>query len=844
VAYELSKAAKDRARKAFRLALEAAVPAYEIGQMRLFHDDDEAHMRREVERKLFKPKLPNAGEQERKWVQRLREMSYASFWDTRETFAAWSNGEEKRNIKWLCARAAAAAKQWALLLPREQYDQRHRPNPGRYYFLHPLTPKNDSIGFKWLCELESAAKITKEWDVKWFARLLLDGQPEGCSDFYLEAICGLERWNGDVLRIVRLRNIRGEQKNLLVLPADEFKSPEVFREWGLRQGSFSSGMNQTHLQMMHEDVGCQIAWRIMKEIDACGWYQLPYQCRDEKAHAYDAGVCKRCGMAQGVLNGLWLYDDCAYHNGACLKADEDNIYWVNEAGQEQGYFLSEKGRESEFALGRPAMHPGVALADLFTLKEVEAWENKPAPRPLAEQKADGKTTNPVALKYDEMELLRTFFREVCQKFNETQGTLASHMAVGAMFGYAAAPEIFQARGELPGLWIHGQMESGKTKFTEWLTYLCGFSRQAGVSSIKSTTVGILQEAQNYSNLPLWVDEFRQSEVGLDKLSLIRDSYNRQPQLKWSPDGVQRKIRTAFMVSGESTSTDAATRSRFPHVQISELGRLKNHFDWFTAHKKQFFVFWRHVMVHRAQFVKLVMAYLKAWLTDPNLARVSEREKFVHGVSYAAWNAMVDLLNSHTAEEMGDFYHFMAEHVRQAAIDVKAETNINVFWTDVLNAFKAGAIKLSVFRLDKEVGEYPEGCAFPNYTLYCDPDALVSSVAEYLRGLGEKVSLRRTDLRDQLSKAVYWIPGQHSVRFGPKGSMSVTKAWAISLNDHPLGRQNVSLEDLSAALDTRAPGISETGLIFRDGDPRKGPLYQIIYAIEQKAHEEQQGGPTP
>ena len=107
------------------------------------------------------------------------------------------------------------------------------------------------------------------------------------------------------------------------------------------------------------------------------------------------------------------------------------------------------------------------------------------------------------------------------------------------------------------------------------------------------------------------------------------------------------------------------------------------------------------------------------------------------------------------------------------------------------------------------------------------------MAQYLRKQGEKVSLRRSDLQAQMSKNDYWIPGNHRKRFGDE--MSQVVAWGISMELHPLGRQAIALEDFQAALDDRQKTLADLPGedLFKDGDPRKGPLFAIVHAVLEK-----------
>ncbi len=399
-----------------------------------------------------------------------------------------------------------------------------------------------------------------------------------------------------------------------------------------------------------------------------------------------------------------------------------------------------------------------------------------------------------------------------------------------MFAYAAGPELFAAYGFFPGLFVHGQMGSGKTKVGEWNMACWGFSLISGIGIIKATPVGLLQELQNYSCLPVWGDEFKQLEVGPEKLAIISDAYNRQPPAKWSVTGVQRKIKTMFMISGESTSSVAAVRSRYTHIQVSEQRRLVNQLQWFTEQKSNLFLFGRVLMERRPKFVKHVRFFLEQWLKNPGTKKLNEREKMGHGIHWASWMAMMALLESHSPDEIAAFKSFMLDHAARAASDVTSETNINIFWMDLITAWKAGEINVDCFLVDSKYQEFDPGGQragignvaqrWTSYRLYMDPEPTMAQLKIYMSKQRGSVTLKRNDLRDQLSKNPYWMEGTITKRFR-RGGTGGTTAWGILADKHPLGfQEGVTDEQFQAYLKDR-----------ESADPRQGPLYTLIQEVD-------------
>src|SRR5262249_32624513 len=179
----------------------------------------------------------------------------------------------------------------------------------------------------------------------------------------------------------------------------------------------------------------------------------------------------------------------------------------------------------------------------------------------------------------------------------------------------------------------------------------------------------------------------------DKLGVIRSATYRDAQAKYK---VEREFRTVFIVSGETTTSDGATRGCYPMVQAAASRRRGNHMLWFQEHEAYFFLVLRRILQHRAQFVQVVMNALQRWMVDPALEGVHERSKLVHGVSYAGWLAAAGLLESHDGEKATAFRRFVQEYTRYSAADVRSEVNVSVFWNDLMNAVEAGEVDLKYF----------------------------------------------------------------------------------------------------------------------------------------------------
>ena len=795
--------------------MDAAIWPSRTAQLEMFAEEEEQYIRQEVARKLWKPLLPNAGPREREFMRLLRKFS-----------------RDESLVVILKVRAGKYADALARCLPADEFIRKGKKFvtlPGCYYTRRPVTPKTDKALFTAAMELLIEAGAKKDRDKKWLALYLIEGLPVPVSNFEMKCLYLLRGSDGRVTRLVQLMNTKGEVSKgdeiggADILPNDMGSGAEKFREYVQTVGNFTwgceGGAGNSELQLMQLDVTEEAAYKEVKLIEYCGWHELkvsgPRVIIPGREILHGFWIC-----AEGILTEPVGDEKC----GKIERPDDDGVNWY----EGEGYAMSRKGRELDYIQGRPKWRPELTIDQVKF--DTSDWEQPSgSDNDTAPASSEMYATNPMG----------AFFREVCRRFYDTAGGMEGYLAVGGVMGYAAAPEIYAKQKNFPSEWVSGQMGSGKSTFCSWLSSLQGLVVPSGMGLISKnvTAVGIACQLENYSNILLWLDEFRQHQISADKEPMLRDCYGRQLAGKWTPDGKQRVIRTMTMVSGESTTNDAATRSRYPHVLISEQKRLANHYEWMQNHQEYFFFFFREMLYRRAEFVGLVMEEIETWMNDPALKKVPSREKVTHSVCYAAFAATARILGSHTAEEIVAYRHFLAIHATRAADDVASDVNVNVFIQDLIVAYNAGAIPNSCFRVEGTRMEHPPGS--PNqglwweYKLFIDYNQATSHLGIFLTKGRQTVTLRPKDLRDQLSRNDFFIHGkggQLVKRFGPVGSTANAPAWGILVDKHPLGYRKVSDEDLQAALlPDRDKTMDHVGMVFREscGDPRKGTLFAIV-----------------
>jgi hypothetical protein len=331
-------------------------------------------------------------------------------------------------------------------------------------------------------------------------------------------------------------------------------------------------------------------------------------------------------------------------------------------------------------------------------------------------------------------------------------------------------------------------------------------------------------ASQYSNLFVWVDEWRSHEVDQKKMQIFRSAFGRGGQFRWTEDKQQRQFKTNFIVSGESTTSDAATRSRFALVQVAASLRRENHWDWFEVHREHSYLFFRYVLENRVEFVQRVMAHIQDWRSSPDTRHLSERDKLVYGVGTAAFMAMAEMLGVYEGIELRNFRQFMIGMAASASKDVSSSTNLMNWWQEIISGVESHDIPIELFAYESEPTELtglPGPPGHRKIELYFNAAALLEAHQRYLAKSHREPVLSQKDLRDQMKHQPYWLGNKK------KSINRVTQdAWGINLDRHPMGTQHLTQEEFDA-LKADDP----------QSDPRQGPLFGIINRIKAKKNGE-------
>lgn len=432
---------------------------------------------------------------------------------------------------------------------------------------------------RWQTFMEKATNLA-DMDMKRACEIALKGVPQRISDFYMKAHYVLVKLNGTRVRLVTLHNIHGAKTGLITLPSTPFSQPSKFREWLLDSISGATWIaGERELNALQSDIARDVSFKEVEEVAVRG---------------------------QHPESKCWFFGDVVYTDaGRELFADKSGIIWLKEKGDiNRAFKLGDYDHEGQnFCQKTPRMHPNIPAADS------EIGE---------------------------------LFRNMAAAMKDTLGGCSGYLALGAVLAYGAGPEIYSEFNGFPGLWVHGEQSQGKSSVVKWLMRIWGFAIDGGMPLADSTKVGLSIALQQYGNLPVWLEEY-QPDAQRWMTEKIKNFYNRESGIKKTFDEGTRKILTNAIITGVATCSDAQTKSRYAHVQVSAKSRVVNHYAWFQENMKQFFLVGRHILRNRPDFAARTVAHMNEWLQSKDMIGVDERARIVHGAAYGGFAAMVEVL---------------------------------------------------------------------------------------------------------------------------------------------------------------------------------------------------------
>jgi DNA primase len=219
----------------------------------------------------------------------------------------------------------------------------------------------------------------------------------------------------------------------------------------------------------------------------------------------------------GVSESLYLYKDCViYENGEIENLNNDVVY-----------------------------------KDLWGIKTPEIADEMP-----------------MIIGSDNMDI--PLFMDLIQKNIGMKALLGIGFIAATLF----SDEIFEKERCFPILFLFGVRGSGKTTYGHWLMRLAGYFSE-GHSYNSSTLTAIIRSLSSRSNLPFWLDEFR-NNIQIEKQQYFLNVYNREGKIKADRTSeteiIKHNINATLLLSGQETPKDSGIFSRCVILQFVEKDR--------------------------------------------------------------------------------------------------------------------------------------------------------------------------------------------------------------------------------------------------------------------------------
>ncbi len=492
---------------------------------------------------------------------------------------------------------------------------------------------------------------------------------------------------------------------------------------------------------------------------------------------------------------MWKFGDRAFtHDGKVILPDKNNVFWYEGVGYQTDFNTTKLGAGFE-PQGAPI------LGELDIAKAANAF------------------------------ILFT------KHLYGAVGGYDGWLALGAILAYAVHPELHRDYTGAPGLWVTGRKSSGKSTVIRWLMRIYGFHGRESTLSPGTTGTFVARYLSKYSSLPTWFDEFDALLTQQPVQSMFKDAFGRLASGKATYDGSRRTrsvpLETTPVVSGETGTRDAATRSRYTQVVMLEAKSKGNPSERLRIMNNAVDDF-RHLghflMKNRAAFTKYFLTMLGLWEKSVKVTEFisSQRDRWVAGVPNCAVMITAKFLSDQCEErreelqsilaQEGQFTDFTLLHGAESHLETAETSFISQFWTDIVGMISTGGLDSKYFRLRwvksdpdnkavESTGSKPHLLEGWRPALYMAYESVYLIYEQQIRMAQRNARLSRQDLVRELKREDYWIKpkggSSHQVRF-IEGEKTRSTCWAFDLTLHPFGSRLVSALRLDEVEEILAP----------------------------------------
>jgi len=320
----------------------------------------------------------------------------------------------------------------------------------------------------------------------------------------------------------------------------------------------------------------------------------------------------------------------------------------------------------------------------------------------------------------------------------------SFLGIGWLVCTLMSDVIYELERCFPMLFLFGKRQSGKNVYGRWLTRLAGFDTE-GKSFHTSTPKGVIRSLSKLSNLPFWLNEYRNACKEFKKEFLLsiycREGYVRAETSNDSRT-VDQDIKGTLILSGQETPKDNGIFSRCLILQFSERERDDRYFEDINKLWDILPSFSLQVLLNQE---KLQQEYFTIYpQIKKMLATVTKHDPRLttnYSIVTAGFLALAKVFNYPLNIE--EFMGYVCQHCRENKITKDMESEVGEFWELV-------EVVLSKLSIPEDIYLVEEG------KIYIWFPTLYGHFAEYYKKIHNTTPFKEGVLRDYLRDEDYYI----------------------------------------------------------------------------------------
>jgi hypothetical protein len=159
--------------------------------------------------------------------------------------------------------------------------------------------------------------------------------------------------------------------------------------------------------------------------------------------------------------------------------------------------------------------------------------------------------------------------------NKNLGGFKGSLLIGYVVATIYSRDFYRRYHCFPILFSYGKYQSGKNVFCGLLMNFFGLGQNFATSAQENTQTGVSRLLNYYSYLPIWIDEYRNSDKIIGAGGFFRNVYNKVGSTKAKKEEYGNrdvKIKGNLILSGEEMPIDNALRSRCVPVILTSKER--------------------------------------------------------------------------------------------------------------------------------------------------------------------------------------------------------------------------------------------------------------------------------